>query len=312
MTPRLLGIGDPHIKPANTAIDYDHLSIPPDVDAIVTNGDVIHRPDPGDIDTGREFFERLNESGKSILAIPGNHDPAEYYDRLLAGAPNARLLHDTSVTSEDFDVGEAEPLGGHAVVGWGCESLQFAPEIPYREFPALDPRDRMDHTNRRYIADEFASELETEMETFATGDRTIRDLTDQFGIGHDNRQRFVDSCRQFRDRYEQLTELLTTPDRPTIMVSHIPPFNTKIDRHHSTHGTSDEDLHIGSLSLKIAMRHHPPIVAISGHSHTQAYDSFGTESERLVHLVGVGFRGVGLIDVDGHSGSFGIDFLTGS
>ena len=69
MTPRLLGIGDPHIKPANTAIDYDHLSIPPDVDAIVTNGDVIHRPDPGDIDTGREFFERLNESAY-VLDVP--------------------------------------------------------------------------------------------------------------------------------------------------------------------------------------------------------------------------------------------------
>jgi hypothetical protein len=170
----------------------------------------------------------------------------------------------------------------------------------------------MDHTNRRHVADEFASDFEAEIKTLVTGDRTIRDLIDQFDIGHDNQQQFADSCQKFQTRYEQLTELLTAHDGPTIIVTHIPPFNTELDRHHSIHGTTDEELHIGSLSLKIAIRHHPPALSLSGHSHQQAYDLLTTDSGHQIHLVGLGFRGVGLVEINCQSGSFGIDFLTSS
>jgi predicted phosphodiesterase len=79
----LLVFGDAHIKPIETSIDWGKLAVPPDVDLVVSLGDVIHDPREDALEYGREFFERLAGENRPVVALSGNHDPAEYYETLI-------------------------------------------------------------------------------------------------------------------------------------------------------------------------------------------------------------------------------------
>jgi Icc-related predicted phosphoesterase len=90
-----------------------------------------------------------------------------------------------------------------------------------------------------------------------------------------------------------------------MLVSHVPPFGTALDVHHSAEARADDHLHDGWMAMSGAIRHAAPHVGVFGHSHIRGYDSFdGSET----HLLNGGFRGVTTVNLG--EGGFGFSFHT--
>lgn len=307
----LLAFGDPHIKPAGATIDYDALRIPDGIDAIVTNGDVVHRTGPDDLAAGREFFERLAEADVPVVSVPGNHDPLSSYDDLVGDLESVVLAHDRVVAGDGERVDGRRALAPFDVVGWGCETFDCKPEVRLTSFDALDPRDEPD---RRYAADEAASRLEDAVFDYVTGDRDrhARDeLAAELGVRRDERPAFRDQLAAAAERFDRLDDLLARASSPTVFLSHVPPYNTELDRHRSV-GDREPDLdglHVGSLSAKLAVRAHDPVAALSGHSHTDEYQPGLDGRGGTPHFLSLDFRGVVRLSIDGANRTFGYEFL---
>lgn len=108
----------------------------------------------------------------------------------------------------------------------------------------------------------------------------------------------------------ELTSLIESAPGRTIVCSYVPPYNTEADRHHAV-GDRDMDLegaHVGSLGLKLALRHHQPLAAFHGHSHNPIYE-VGFGEATTPHSLNPGFQGIVRVTVD-ESGGFGFERLT--
>lgn len=303
----LLAFGDPHIKPTGATIDYDALEIPSNVDVVVTTGDVVHRTGQEDLRAGRTFFERLDAADVPIVGVPGNHDPLDQYDSLVGGLENVVVAHERVVTGDAFTDVHRDALSGRSIVGWGCERFDCKPEIRFTSFEALDPRDA---ANRRYAAAEAASRLEDAVFDYVTGDADRTELERRLGVREGERRAFREQLSHAESRFDRLDSLLAAAPAPTVFLSHVPPYNTPLDRHHSI-GERELDLdglHVGSLSLKLALRLHSPVVALSGHSHNGAYQAGIDGKGGVPHLLNLDFRGIVRIRV-GSDGAFGFEFL---
>ncbi|QLC35556.1 metallophosphoesterase (plasmid) [Halarchaeum sp. CBA1220] len=297
----VLAFGDAHIKPTGDAVDYDSLTVPASVDAIIVAGDVVHRTDAESLDTGHEFLARLDAADPPVFCVPGNHDPLPAYDTLLDGL-DATLVHETHATIETDD----ETL---TVVGWGLETTTFAPEIELTQFPALDPGDGTE--SDQYALDQASSTLEDVaydllVENDAESPREqAREAADRLGIERANRPTFAQQWNHLRTAYQRLSTLFGAPTDPTLVVTHVPPYNTALDEHHSI-GTRERDLdgyHVGSIALTLALREHTPFAALSGHSHRERYEVEPT------HLLGLGFQVIASVDLDLQRGAFGYRYL---
>lgn len=305
----LIAFGDPHIKPVDNSIEYENLDIPRDIDVIVTIGDVIHRPNPPDIAEGRKFFNRLDEQGIPVIAVPGNHDPNEHYKSLIDDCANVVNAHKRVITDKTFQGLESGVFEGHAFVGWGCESREFTPEIRLIDHSSLDPRQGTSIEERRYQSDRTAQRLEDEVYEFLNDSVDRETLTTNLGIS-DSRPLFYEQLDEAIENYETISDLLSRTDYPTILCTHIPPYNTEIDRHHSI-GEREVDLeglHTGSLGLKLAMRKHRPFLALNGHSHEGAYQP-GIGQDVNIHLLNLGLKGIASIQVNAESEMFSYEFL---
>lgn len=304
----LLAFGDPHLKPVEGAIDYEKLRLPADVDAVVTTGDVIHRPEPADIEAGRDFFAHLDQLGVPVIAVPGNHDPHEHYPDLLADCENVVDAHERVVTADDFERGVQADFDDHRFVGWGCEQFNFEPELRLVDYPALDPREGRSRRERRYESDRQAQRLEDALFEFVRGRLDRAALRSELGVTT-NRSQFATQLERLVETYETITGLLDRAGRPTVVCTHIPPYNTELDRHHSI-GERELDLdglHVGSIGLKLALREGRPIAALNGHSHNGGYEP-GIGDDARPHMLNLDFQGIASLTVDGPSGGFGFEF----
>lgn len=319
---KLLAFGDPHLKPGGESVDLDAVRVPPDIDAVVTTGDVIHRTDPDSLALARAFFERLNEAGVPVVCTPGNHDPQDQFASLVDGLPTVVNAHDRVVTGTAFpsgtapasaaneddtagsEDGPADPLDGHAFVGWGCESTTFEPEIRLTDVSALDPRDA--EGDRRYAADTAAGRLEDAAYDHVTGDRDVGRFADAVGVARPELAAFREGVDRLEALFDRLDALLASAPEPTVVLTHVPPYNTPLDRHHSI-GAREHDLdglHVGAIGLKLALRKHRPVAALCGHSHNGAYQPGLTGDGGPPHTLNLDYRTVLTVEIDGNEGSF--------
>jgi len=283
---RLLAFGDTHVKPTGRSPAYDRLALPPDTDAVVTVGDVVHRTDRESVEAGRAFLAALADLGARVYSVPGNHDPPPEHGGLTDGVPAASVLHDGVVS-----VGEAD------LVGWGCEGFDVGPEVACLDFAALDPRNATG--DRRHVADRNARRLEDALYEYVTGDETEAEVADALDVRPDERPTLSEGLDELERTYDRLDALFEAAASPTVALTHVPPYGTELDRHHSL-GEREADLdglHVGSVALKLALRVHRPAVALSGHSHNPAYETLTAEGS-TVHLLNLGFRGVVTVNYD--------------
>lgn len=304
----LLAFGDLHLKSAGAGIQYDQLHVPEQTDVVVVVGDVVHRAEPDELAVGRKFFECLDEAGVPVIAVPGNHDPHEHYPTMIDECQNVMNAHGRAVTGDAFThLGDA-PLSGLQIVGWGCEQFDFTTEIDVTAIPSLDPTDERNPHDRAYQADQAAQAIEDAVFDVVTGAATPTDVLERFDVPAGERSGVLDGIDRARSIYETVSAPLTdaSVSGETIVLSHVPPYNTAIDRHHAMGCEDDRNgLHVGSLGLKLALRRNRPLSALSGHSHHHDYQPGIGNSERP-HVLGLGFRGIHSISVD-ETGGFGYE-----
>jgi len=145
--------------------------------------------------------------------------------------------------------------------------------------------------------------LENELYRFLTEETTKRDLLSELDISQGNREEFATQLDNTVETYEEISELLTDANEAPIVLSHVPPYNTEADRHHSI-GQREMELesaHVGSLALKLALREHSPPVALHGHSHNPAYEPL-FDTEAGVHSLNPGFQGIVRISLEAKTG----------
>ncbi|WP_191967181.1 MULTISPECIES: metallophosphoesterase [Haloferax] len=296
--------GDAHIKPTGKAIDYEKISFPPDVDVILVNGDLTHRSDPESLDAGREFLTQLASHDIPVVTVPGNHDPAPYIDQLLP--PPVETAHRRVVRLDSAENATDESESQPAIVGWGCDQFDFSPEFEYETFPSTDPRGR-DEPRQRSM-ERMTETLLTALRPFVHGECSPRDVLSTLGIQRAHWGTAQSQLEHLRDEYEQVSRLLSSTDRPTIFLTHVPAFATAIDIHHSI-GTREEDrdgLAGGSIALRLAIEDQTPLVHLCGHSHYRGYH-YVDGNGGGTHVYNPGVRGVVRLDVDAEKRSFSFE-----
>lgn len=294
----LLVYGDLHLKPAASDHDIEAVVVPDGIDAVVVLGDLVHRDGPEDVTLARRFVEAVGDT--PLVYVPGNHDPAPTHRRVVDGLDHARPLHDAVVDAGDV-----------TLVGHGCERRTLSPALDQCAFSALDPTDAP-RAERRYLADSVADDVEAACHAVVRGDATWETAATRLGIAADERAAFRRALSRVEERYDALATLLDGHE-DVLLLTHVPPFNTSFDRHHSvgTRETDREWLHTGSLAQKLAIRDADVFAALSGHSHVHGYDA-GEGSGGRPHLLNLGLRGIGQVTVDPSAGRFGYTRVDGS
>ncbi|WP_227134655.1 metallophosphoesterase [Halorubellus salinus] len=288
---RLLVCNDLHLKPDASDHDVDAMSVPDGLDAVLVVGDLTHRDGPEDVQLARSFVERF-DADCPVFYVPGNHDHAPMPTQVVDAVPTAQSGHEAVLE-----------LDGLIVVGWGCERRSLTASLDQTEFPAIDAR-TAPRGERRYAADQAAADVEAACYDVVTDATTPEAAADRLGIRAANRPAFRRAIDDIDTTYERLSDLLA--GRTDVLVaSHLSPFNTSFDRHHSK-GTREEDLedlHTGSIALKLAVRTHDVYGTVTGHSHAFGYDTGGEDGGRP-HYLNLGFRGLSVVDVDPAAGVF--------
>jgi Icc-related predicted phosphoesterase len=292
---KLLAFGDIHLKGSGQTPAYEQLSLPADIDGIVTVGDVVHRVTTDDMGAGRTFFREITDHDVPVYTVPGNHDPASEHEEMIAPVDGVELLHDERRTVGDFDI-----------VGWGCDEFDIRPEVTTQPYRSLDPTAQ--DGPRRYAADQSAERLEDALFSYLTSDSTRDDLEATLSIAAEERATFHEQLDEFDSTYDEIRTLLEDAGESTILLSHVPPYGTELDRHHSI-GEREldlDELHVGSIALKLALRIHRPAVALSGHSHRAEYESL-TSDGPTVSMLNLGFQGVVTMEYDPNDRTFGYE-----
>lgn len=288
---RFLVVGDLHLKPGGDSHELEDVAVPDEVDVAIILGDLTHRAGPDDIELARRFVERL-ETEVPVVYVPGNHDPSPTEERVIEPLQGAYSGHCAVYDSEHV-----------TIVGKGCEQRSLSPAIDQRSFDALDSRD-VPHQDRRYAADQVADDLEAACLALVREDATRSEIADSLGITDSERSAFDRGLARIEEEYEQFAELLGGCE-DILLATHLPPFNTSFDRHHSVGAreTDQEFLHTGSIALKLAIRDHDVFAAFSGHSHAYGYD-VGTGVDGRPHLLNLGFSSMATVTASPDDGQF--------
>ncbi|SDY35552.1 metallophosphoesterase [Halobellus clavatus] len=279
---RVLVCNDLHLKPVASDYDIDAMETPDDIDAVFIAGDLTHRDGADDIALARRFIDQFDID---VLYVPGNHDHTPMPVRVAEGFEHVTNGHNMTREYESC-----------SVVGWGCESRSLDDALDQAAFPTLDPR-TAPRGERRYRADQTASAIENALHSLVTDQVTTSDAADELGIADENIPTFHQSVHRIQETYDHLSDLVG--DRSNVViVSHLSPFNTSFDRHHST-GTREEDreaFHTGSIALKLIIKTHDVYATVSGHSHASGYET-GDSEIGAPHMLNLGYRGLGVVDI---------------
>jgi Icc-related predicted phosphoesterase len=136
------------------------------------------------------------------------------------------------------------------------------------------------------------------------------ELLSALGIEDKNHRAFLAQLEETAATYESVSSLIEQAAGTTIVLSHVPPYNTEADRHHAV-GNRQMELegaHVGSIGLKLALRKYQPVAAFHGHSHNPVYEA-GFDDQPVPHSLNPGFQGIVRVTVD-QEGSFGYERLT--
>ena len=212
---------------------------------------------------GRVFLERLDEQGVPVLAVPGNHDPVDCTQRLSEGLTNIHSLHGVTrnvVVGADWSL---------TVAGWGCEQFDFTPALLSPDYPDIPVEDEA------RTPDAVASTLLRAAGEYLAGDLSETNLARKLGTEATNPS-FETSLARLDARFKTLVELVEEANSPTVVASHISPFNVPFDiRGQHSH---DGDYHFGSVALRVALAATGVDACLSGHTHQRGLTAIPTSS----------------------------------
>ncbi|MBZ6497170.1 metallophosphoesterase family protein [Natrinema longum] len=267
----LLVISDLHLRA--TGAQYPVADLPVEThDIVLSLGDVVDENrehaksvSAGDAyeERGRAFLERLDEQGVPVLAVPGNHDPVDCTQRLSEGLTNIHSLHDVTrnvVVGADWSL---------TVAGWGCEQFDFTPALLSPDYPDIPVEDEV------RTPDAVASTLLRAAGEYLADDLSETNLAHKLGTEATNPS-FETSLARLDARFETLVELVEGENSPTVVASHISPFNVPFDiRGQHSH---DGDYHFGSVALRVALAAAGVDACLSGHTHQRGLTVIPTTS----------------------------------
>ncbi|WP_415383037.1 metallophosphoesterase family protein [Halosimplex sp. TS25] len=265
----LLIISDLHLRP--TGAQYAVAELPVEThDIVLSLGDVVdeNREHAKSVsageayeEQGRVFLERLDEQGVPVLAVPGNHDPVDCTRRLSEGLTNIHPLHGVTrnvVVGADWSL---------SVAGWGCEQFDFTPALLSPDYPDIPIE------GEARTPDTVASTLLRAVGEYLAGDLSETNLAHKLGTEATNPS-FETSLTLLDARFETLIELVEGVNSPTVVTSHISPFNVPFDiRGQHSH---DGDYHFGSVALRVALAAAGVDACLSGHTHQRGLTAIPT------------------------------------
>lgn len=295
-----LVFSDLHLGPSTQRDPLQRVDVsPPDIDLIVTLGDVIddNREHATTVETGDayerrglEFFDSLEATYDCpVIAVPGNHDPIACTERLVEGRDGVVVGHDRVVTASDF-AGGRDRFDGLEFVTLGCEQFDLTPPFDYTAFPALDPREDATSETIDYCASETAERIERVIGRYLAGLTTAEKAAATLEITPEREAAFREDIAALRETYVRYSTLLERTDGPTVVFAHESPFFVSFDYHHSWAGL-DQRLHRGSVPLKMALLEHAPFAVLCGHLHNESHDVIQTANSHI-HVYNPGVQGV--------------------
>ncbi len=246
---RLLVLGDLHL--GEDGFDAEPHPSWDRFDAVLTVGDVAHsrvtmvdgKPQQEElvgVEEAQAFFRRLDDLGVPVLTVPGNHDYRRH-DELIRETMRVRDLHR-----------ETHTLEGYHAVGLGSETFDAGPEVRYDPETMADiddPDAWLERTLDRAARDETGGNL--------TG---LRERIDEFD----------DQFATYIDRDETLRSLATEHESEAstgrIVLTHVPPFDTSIDRVAES-VPQIGGRHWGSVALKNLLTAYEVSFVACGHIH---------------------------------------------
>jgi len=300
---RLTVLNDIHLKPTYDTV-IDEFELPANTDAVLITGDLIDQVDEDSITQARQLLSRLEEAAVPTVVVPGNHDPRDSAERFVTGFRYVQLAHDRLVSGTEYPVDTL--FDTLAVAGWGCTQFDAGCELSYAAATAFEIRDDYGYVDQ-YAEQQAVQELLAAIDALLAEETTSHEVVEEFGLPS-AASTAVESVVTVGTR---LIELLQQSS-PVLLATHVPPFGTDLDRHHSAEQREMDGLHNGSLAVAGAIRAADPAIACFGHSHVQGYRMYETAS---THLLNGGFRGVTTIDLsaDGFGYAFHEpDWLPGS
>ncbi|WP_135363040.1 metallophosphoesterase family protein [Halosimplex halophilum] len=265
----LLVVSDLHLRATGARYPVGDLPVETH-DIVLSLGDVIdeNREHAKSVsageayeERGRAFLERLDERGVPVLAVPGNHDPVGCTRRLNEGLANVHSLHGGT---RNVAVGGDWSL---TVAGWGCEQFDFTPALLSPDYPDIPVGDDAQ------TPDAVASALLRAAGQYLAGDLSGTSLADRLGTEATNPS-FETALARLDARFETLVELVGGADSPTVVASHVSPFDVPFDirGQHSRDG----DYHFGSVALRVALAATGVDACLSGHTHQRGLTAIPT------------------------------------
>ncbi|WP_135305437.1 metallophosphoesterase family protein [Haloarcula amylovorans] len=267
----LLVTSDLHLRA--TGVQYPVVDLPVEThDIVLSLGDVVdeNRDHAKSVsageayeERGRAFLKRLDEQGVPVLAVPGNHDPVDCTQRLSEGLTNVHSLHGVTrnvVVGTDWSL---------TVAGWGCEQFDFTPALLSPNYPNIPVEDEA------RTPDAVANTLLRAAGQYLAGDLSETNLAHKLGTEATNPS-FETSLARLDARFETLVELVDRANNPTVVASHVSPFNVPFDirGQHSHNG----DYHFGSVALRFALAATGVDACLSGHTHQRGLTAIPTIS----------------------------------
>lgn len=265
----LLVVSDLHLRA--TGAQYPVSGLPVEAhDIVLSLGDVVdeNREHAKSVSAGeayevrgREFLERLDQRGVPVLAVPGNHDPVDCTQRLSEGLTNVNLLHRETrnvVVNKNWSL---------TLAGWGCEQFNFTPALLSPNYPDIPVE------GEAQTPDTVASTLLRAAGKYLAEDLSTSSLACEIGTEATN-PRFKTSLACLEARFEAIVTLLENAHSPTVVASHVTPFNVPFDirGQHSRDG----DYHFGSVALRVALAATGADGCLSGHTHQRGLTAIPT------------------------------------
>lgn len=253
-------------------------------DVVTVHGDVIDniprdreeiQERERDIELGRYFFGRMGDLGREygfkILAVSGNHDSDIHQEILRHEEENYENIHnlnEQNVYGPDIDL-----ESNFVFIGYGAESFDIGPEVPIEEIES--------------IQDISPQELEEILNTSINS--SAEHVASKFEPDIDNLREVIEGVRHYHENYEKLSDNLEMAQERTdiernVLISHIAPFNTKLDR--KSIGGQDYE-HQGSIALKNAVKNAQPGLLVSGHHDYESLDTVNDEFGYTTILLGL-------------------------
>lgn len=215
-----------------------------------------------DIEVGQNFFGGLSDISSQhnipTYAVPGNHD-YDIFDKMISGKNGDPMqgIHD----ARGSNIVENNSTS-YGIVGHGVDNFDIGPEIDPERYGIEDLDELVDH-----------------MYHLATVGDSIEQSAEALEIVAEDYQDFYRDTERFLEGFSELEDVFETvysevDGEHTIFMSHIAPFNTKLDAKSIGRDYSD---HQGSLVNKTILDSFMPGLALNGHHDYHEIDYFSSD-----------------------------------